>query len=145
MNRNHVQICTKKKIKKIGPRSPDRGLPCHLKANRTKKKLQHCSNLSICFKTKQTIYRSENALKCCLDVPQTSVKCSTEDPKAEAELRSVWTKPLVSWYLSDTFHRLVSFSREYSTRARYNLFTTTMSTDWDTGRRTQKQNPSNIT
>lgn len=60
----------------------------------------------------------------------TSVKCSTQEQKAEEELRSVWMKPRLRWNFSATLHRFVSFSNVKSTRAKYIRFTTSMSTSW---------------
>ncbi len=69
----------------------------------------------------------------------TSVKCSTQEQKAEEELSRVWTNPRLSWNLSATLHRLVSFSRENSTRDRYILLTTPMSTLCNTSRHREGQ------
>lgn len=60
----------------------------------------------------------------------TSVKCSTQEQKAEEELRRIWRKPRLSWNFSATLHRFVSFSKVNSTRAKYIRFTTSMSTSW---------------
>lgn len=47
-----------------------------------------------------------------LQIPDlTSVKCSTQEQKAEAELTRVWMRPRVSWNLSETVHTFVSFSK----------------------------------
>lgn len=61
----------------------------------------------------------------------TSVKCSTQEQKAEAELSRVWTKPRLSWNLSATLHKFVSFSNVNSTSAKYIRITTSMLLFWN--------------
>lgn len=59
------------------------------------------------------------------------MKCSTQEQKAEEELRRIWMKPRLSWNFSATLHKFVSFSKVTSTRAKYIRFTTSMSTSWN--------------